>query len=89
MGTDVARFRAQWNARAAETTTPAARRALSVRQSAEKRISRYGTSRNARECLSDRADIGQFAIAKLGQFADIALISRNAWIMRMSESNMR
>jgi len=41
-----------------------------------------------RGCPSDQGDIGQFAIAKLGQFADIALIVRNAWIMRMSESNM-
>src|ERR1700675_5033782 len=33
-----------------------------------------GTGCNARNVRAIKADIGQFAIAKLGQFADIALI---------------
>jgi hypothetical protein len=57
-----------------ETTTPAAGRALSVRQAAEQKSAAIGSSGNARNVRTIKADIGQFAIAELGQFADIALI---------------
>jgi hypothetical protein len=39
-----------------------------------KRSAVVGTGCNARNVRTIKADIGQFAIAKLGQFADIALI---------------
>jgi hypothetical protein len=75
MTTEVARFPAQWNAAAlADTTTPAAKRALSVRQSAKEQSTLVGTGCNARNVRAIKADIGQFAIAELGQFANIALI---------------
>src|SRR5258708_17104599 len=59
---------------AVDTTTPAARRALSVRHRLINRSAVIGAGRNARNVRAIKADIGQFAIAKLGQFADIALI---------------
>src|SRR6266705_127440 len=43
-------------------------------QSAEKRSAVIGAGCNARNVRAIKTDIGQFAIAKLGQFADIALI---------------
>src|SRR6202035_4466073 len=46
----------------------------SVRQSAEKASAVIGAGCNARNVRAIKADIGQFAITKLGQFADIALI---------------
>src|SRR5712692_1926461 len=58
----------------ADTTTPAARRALSVRQSSKKESAVISAGCNARNVRTIKADVGQFAIAKLGQFADIALI---------------
>jgi len=57
-----------------DTTTPAAGRALSVRQAAERKSAGVGSGSNARNVRTIEADIGQFAIAELGQFADIALI---------------
>jgi hypothetical protein len=59
---------------ALDTTTPAAGRALSVRQAADKQSAVIVPGCNARNVRAIKADIGQFAIAKLGQFADIALI---------------
>jgi len=67
---------------------PLWKRALSVQQMACGRLAVVGTGGNARNVRAVEADIGQFAIAELGQFADIALIIPEAWIMRMSESNM-
>jgi len=60
------------NAQAADTTTPAARRAFPFVSSAKKkRISRYRVPAATRgNVRAIKADIGQFAIAKLGQFAD-------------------
>src|SRR3979409_479235 len=40
----------------------------------KKRSAVIGAGRNARNVRAIKANIGQFAIAKLGQFADIALI---------------
>ena len=57
-----------------ETTTPAARRALSVRQAADLGSAVIGPTGNARNVRTIEADIGQFAIAELGQFADVSLI---------------
>jgi hypothetical protein len=57
-----------------ETTTPAAGRALSVRQIVEQQLAAVVSGCNARNVRTIEADIGQFAIAELGQFADIALI---------------
>src|SRR6202166_831126 len=75
MTTEVARFPAQWNADASWIRQrPQRKRALSVRQSAEVKSALVGTGCNARNVRAIKAEIGQFAIAKLGQFADIALI---------------
>jgi hypothetical protein len=49
-------------------------RALSVRQAAERKSAGVVSGGNARNVRTIEADIGQFAIAELGQFADIALI---------------
>src|SRR3977135_1546736 len=63
------------DAAGADTTTPAARRAfIRFRQSVKKRSAVIGAGRNARNVRAIKANIGQFAIAKLGKFADIALI---------------
>ena len=51
-----------------------ARRALSVHVRAERVSADIGAGCNARNVRAIKADIGQFAIAELGQFADIALI---------------
>ena len=72
MGTEVARLR-EWNA-AARYDNARARRALSVQQSAESGSAVIGAGCDARNVRAIKADIGQFAIAELGQFADIALI---------------
>src|SRR5512147_1263901 len=53
---------------------PQRRRALSVRQAAEPRSAAIVPGRNARNVRTIEADIGELAIAELGQFADIALI---------------
>src|SRR5450631_3194060 len=88
MGTGLARFSARWNARSdlwlhksyatgtpvPDTTTPAAVRALSVSTVGWNGSAVIITGRNAGNVRAIKADIGQFAIAKLGQFADIALI---------------
>src|SRR5258708_2209780 len=76
MDTEVARFRAQWNAARglpADTITPAARRALSVRQSAKKRSAVIGAGGNARNVRAIKADIRQFPIVEPGPFVDIAV----------------
>src|SRR3954454_7288569 len=49
-------------------------RAWSLRKSAEKGSAVVGAGRNPRNVRSIKTDIGQLAIAKLGQFADVALI---------------
>src|SRR5207249_11216083 len=74
----------------ADTTTPAARRALSVRQSvkngsAAKRSAVIGAGCNARNVRAIKADVGQFAVAKLGQFVDIALVVQE----RLDHANER
>jgi hypothetical protein len=45
-----------------------------IRQAAEQKSAAIGSGGNARNVRTIKADIGQFAIAELGQFADIALI---------------
>ena len=50
------------------------KRALSVHQSADDGSAVIGPGCNARNFRAIKTDVGQFAIAKLGQFADIALI---------------
>src|SRR6266481_2614257 len=45
-----------------------------IRLSVKKRSAVISAGCNARNVRAIEADIGQFAIAKLGQFADIALI---------------
>src|ERR1700730_14369573 len=57
-----------------DTTTPAAVRALSVSTVGWNGSAVIIAGRNARNVRAIKANIGQFAIAKLGQFADIALI---------------
>src|SRR6266849_7719176 len=59
---------------APDTTTPAAVRALSVSTVGWNGSAVIIAGRNAGNVRAIKADIGQFAIAKLGQFADIALI---------------
>src|ERR1700712_5550232 len=80
MGTGVARFRTQWNAKGSSIE------ALQIPQRPQQSgrypfVSRHrsesaviGTGCNARNVRAIKADIGQLAIAELGQFADIALI---------------
>src|SRR6202023_225946 len=53
---------------------PQPKRALSVRQPANNGSAVIAAGCNARDVRTVEADIGQLAIAKLGQFADIALI---------------
>src|SRR5476651_2772226 len=59
---------------APDTTTPARSGRYPSQQSAENGSAVIGAGCNARNVRAIKADIGQFAIAKLGQFADIALI---------------
>src|SRR4030088_991288 len=59
---------------APDTTTPAAVRALAVSAVGWNVSAVIFSGRNAGNVRAIKADIGQFAIAKLGQFADIALI---------------
>src|SRR5712675_2008940 len=88
MARQVARFQARWNAQGG-SVPPIWRLAVHQRrirqrpqrggrypsqQSAEKRSAVIGAGCNARNVRAIKTDIGQFAIAKLGQFADIALI---------------
>jgi len=72
--TDAIRMQETRQTKGLETITPAAGRALSVRQAAERKSAGVGSGGNARNVRTIEADIGQFAIAELGQFADIALI---------------
>src|ERR1700690_1030957 len=67
MGTEVARSGRYDNARGRSGRYPS-------RQSAENGSAVIGAGCNARNVRAIKTDIGQFAIAKLGQFADIALI---------------
>src|SRR5712675_2788369 len=59
---------------ASDTTTPAAVRALSVSTVGWDGSAVIMAGSNAWNVRAIKADIGQLAIAKLGQFADIALI---------------
>src|ERR1700712_145456 len=59
---------------APDTTTPARSGRYPSQQSAENGSAVIGAGCNARNVRAIEADIGQFAIAELGQFADIALI---------------
>src|SRR5260370_24815135 len=77
IGPQVARFRAQWNAAGASQQIrqrPQRGGRCPSQQSAGNGSAFIGAGCNARNVRAIKADIGQFAIAKLGQFADIALI---------------
>ena len=66
MGTEVAR--------SADTTTPAAGRALSDANSRTSGSAIISPGCDTRDVRAIKTNIGQFAIAELGQFRDIALI---------------
>src|SRR6266404_244582 len=70
----VAPFPPQWNVRPTKNDNARVRRALSVRHWADGRSAVVVPGCNARNVRAIKADVGQFAIAELGQFADIALI---------------
>src|ERR1700733_16256037 len=75
MGTELARFRSEWNARAEQTRQrPQLGGRYPSQRWAETGSAVIIAGCNARNVRTIKADIGQFAIAKLGQFADIALI---------------
>src|SRR5712672_4214957 len=88
MARQVARFQARWNAQGGSVPLiwrlsvrqrrirqrPQRGGRYPSQQSAEKRSAVIGAGCNARNVRAIKTDIGQFAIAKLGQFADIALI---------------
>src|SRR5580692_5977863 len=75
MGTEVARFGAQRNARLRWIRQRPRRGGRYPFVSRLKdRSAVIGPGCNARNVRAIEADVGQFAIAKLGQFADIALI---------------
>src|SRR5882757_252130 len=77
MARQVARFRAQWNAQGIRRIRQRPQRGGRypfVRQSADNGSAVIGAGCNARNVRTIKTDIGQFAIAELGQFADIALI---------------
>jgi hypothetical protein len=75
MSAEVARFRAQWNALAEQIRQrPQLGGRYPSQRWAETGSAVIAAGCNARNVRAIKADIGQFAIAKLGQFADIALV---------------
>src|SRR6266478_5030580 len=76
MATEVARFRAQWNAAQAswQTRQRPRRGGRYPFVSPLKKSAVIGAGGNARNIRAIQADISQFAVAELGQLVDIALV---------------